>query len=260
MTTIPLTALERMEEQINLSSLYQRQNQLRLTVARGVWIVGCGGIGTWIAIIQAMMGTAYINLWDSDRVEESNRARLPYTPEDVGQLKTSVLANYIRRLRPDCEVSEHGAITKFDADCQPTIPALIYDCTDILTTQNMIFNWSRNKSQYIRAGYDGYHITVADSATGWSTSADTGGYRVTPSWIVPALICACLAVSKSATGLPNEFSGDIRDIVSPEDRTLRIDTTTDLGNYNHEQAFNELRGARAEQEEYDEENEEDEEE
>lgn len=59
-------------------------------------IVGCGGLGSQIAVQLAALGAHNFFLVDGDRIDESNLNRLTWaTRQDVGQLKTDRLASYL---------------------------------------------------------------------------------------------------------------------------------------------------------------------
>ena len=49
-------------------------------------------------------------------------------------------------------------------------------------------------AKYMKAGYNGESMTIADSVAEWGDAPD--GYTETPSWVVPATIVAALAVAK----------------------------------------------------------------
>jgi molybdopterin/thiamine biosynthesis adenylyltransferase len=68
-------------------------------------IVGCGGLGTNIAVHLAGMGIGRLILIDFDRVERSNLNRqFLYTPADVGGAKCDLLAARLGAYAPDCAI------------------------------------------------------------------------------------------------------------------------------------------------------------
>ena len=80
-----------------------------------VVLLGCGGIGSLVAITLATAGVGELILVDGDHVEPSNLTRqFLFTEADVGLPKAEVLARKLRRrnsscqVRPVvCEVAEH---------------------------------------------------------------------------------------------------------------------------------------------------------
>jgi predicted ThiF/HesA family dinucleotide-utilizing enzyme len=59
-------------------------------------IIGCGGLGSQIAIQLAALGARHFLLVDADRIDENNLNHLPWASEvDLGCLKTDRLATYL---------------------------------------------------------------------------------------------------------------------------------------------------------------------
>ena len=63
-----------------------------------VLVVGCGGLGSPIAVYLASSGIGKIHLIDFDTVDVTNLHRqIFYALEDVGKPKVEVLADFIRK-------------------------------------------------------------------------------------------------------------------------------------------------------------------
>ncbi len=88
--------------------LYLRQASLDLATSQNVVIVGCGGIGSWVAFFLALAGVRRLDLHDSDEVSIHNLNRLPLTQKAIGKNKAVALADFIRGYRPNCMVYAHG--------------------------------------------------------------------------------------------------------------------------------------------------------
>jgi len=88
------------------------------------------------------------------------------------------------------------------------------DCTDSPRAQFTIYNACKEQGvKFIRAGYDGTHITVTSNVSGWiKTDVEEEDYIVRPSWVVPAISVAALAVGKMMKYFDQEISLDIADI------------------------------------------------
>ncbi|MEU2771201.1 HesA/MoeB/ThiF family protein [Streptomyces diastaticus] len=79
--------------------------QRRLLSAR-VGILGLGGVGGLVAQHLVAAGVGTFHLVDDDTVAKHNLNRqFTYAPEDVGAPKTEALARYLRRVRPEAEVT-----------------------------------------------------------------------------------------------------------------------------------------------------------
>ena len=71
-----------------------------------VLLVGCGGLGSSIAVYLAASGIGKIHLVDFDTVDVSNLHRqVFYSLEDVGKPKAEVLSAFIKKRAPFTEVS-----------------------------------------------------------------------------------------------------------------------------------------------------------
>jgi len=62
---------------------------------RCVDVVGCGALGSRIAMSLAKLGIMNINLWDFDKIEEHNIANQLFGNGDVGEAKTDALTKMI---------------------------------------------------------------------------------------------------------------------------------------------------------------------
>jgi sulfur carrier protein ThiS adenylyltransferase len=78
----------------------------RLGAAR-VGIIGLGGLGSNIAIMLARSGVRHFVLADFDVIEPSNLNRQAYFPDDLGRPKVEVLAETLRRLDPEVDLTLH---------------------------------------------------------------------------------------------------------------------------------------------------------
>ena len=68
-------------------------------------VIGCGGLGTNVAVHLAGAGIGRLLLWDFDEVEEKNLNRqFMYTAEDAGKEKSLVLKNKLKAYAPECDV------------------------------------------------------------------------------------------------------------------------------------------------------------
>ena len=70
-------------------------------------IIGCGAVGSHIAVLAAKMGFHNFRLWDGDDVESHNLANQAFDVEHIGQSKVSALAAVLKRFNPGVTVDEH---------------------------------------------------------------------------------------------------------------------------------------------------------
>jgi len=177
-------------------SFYERQDLIEgINTDIKVCVVGCGGIGFHVAKGLAMSGVKDIFAFDPDILEESNLNRLDLTVDFIGKNKADVVREVIKSLRPLCNVKRFPFPMK--DHLYPKGVDWVIDCTDNhaaqLENQRMA---SENGAKYLKAGYDGERMSLNDRVATWDSGETQDGYRVTPSWAVPAIIIAYLAVGK----------------------------------------------------------------
>ena len=189
-----------------MEELYNRQETLDIAVPRVASVVGCGGVGSHVAIALAMSGVQTLNLYDSDELEVHNLNRLPFSVDDIGNEKVEVLSNYITKLRPDCHVVLHGHINKLNLRTLEGSYMVFITC-DGLDNQILVSNWcEKHGVPEYNLGYDGDHITcTTDPMTSVWTDHETvaqegSGYTITPSWVAPAQMVAVMGVYLALTG------------------------------------------------------------
>jgi molybdopterin/thiamine biosynthesis adenylyltransferase len=191
--------------------LYDRQKTLLLNQDQTVTVVGCGGIGYWVAKLLAMSGIKKIILFDPDTLEEHNLNRLDIPVRFIGKNKADITKTAIEAIRDDCMV--YSFPFKYNEDADKT--DWIVDCTD--TSQSQIENQkiaNKKGSRYFKAGYDGENFGIHNTVAEWGDS--TNGYTVVPSWSVPAIIVASLAVVKV-------MKYPTKEVISSVPKLFRID-------------------------------------
>lgn len=72
-----------------------------------IHIIGCGAVGSHIAVLAAKMGAHKFVLWDSDVVESHNLANQAYDVEHIGQLKVDALTSVLKRFNPAIQIQTH---------------------------------------------------------------------------------------------------------------------------------------------------------
>lgn len=176
---------------------YDRQNRIPdLRVPQIATIVGCGGTGFWTALFLAMSGTQELILIDSDILDRTNLNRLPLTENVINYNKVDALKNHIRNIRRAIRIETHNIRLENPIDLE-LLRGVIFCCTDNLKSQQMVCAYcKKNELDYQRIGYDGTILNVSKSfPLSFEEATDEGGYSVTPSWVIPAVLAAALGVS-----------------------------------------------------------------
>lgn len=127
-------------------------------------IVGVGGVGTWAAQACALVARgnpeaiAELGLFDPDKVEEKNLARVPLQGW-VGDWKVAAVKSVL-----STSIAVNTSTTPITSD-NIAVQLALYDtvicATDDVHSQRVIHQWCRkNNRTYQRAGYDGDTINV----------------------------------------------------------------------------------------------------
>ncbi|WP_160050166.1 MULTISPECIES: TOMM precursor leader peptide-binding protein [unclassified Nocardiopsis] len=110
-----------------LSGADAERVQRRLGEA-SVVLLGCGGIGSLVAVTLATAGVGELVLMDGDHVELSNLTRqFLFTETDIGLPKAEVLARELRRRNSSCRVRPvvHGVADTTDLEHLPACDLLV---------------------------------------------------------------------------------------------------------------------------------------
>ncbi|NVJ89953.1 MAG: ThiF family adenylyltransferase [Flavobacteriaceae bacterium] len=126
------------KRQITLSEIGE-EGQQKLQNS-SVVIVGCGGLGSPVAVYLATSGVGKIHLIDFDTVDITNLHRqVFYSLADVGKPKSEVLANFIEQRAPFTKVSfTNKALTKENVLSEIKDADIVVDGTDSLPTKYLI--------------------------------------------------------------------------------------------------------------------------
>lgn len=196
------------------NTLYNRQSTLDLKLPDTIAVIGCGGGGSWVALFSALIGIKTIHLFDSDTIEESNRNRLPFSKESIGDLKTVETARLIESMR-DTKVIIHKEIDINNISPELLLCDVVFDCTDNYNVQKALFKYcTKNELTYLKGGYNGNHITVTSVIPEWGEDENVSGYEQppTPSYVIPAALSASLLVLCAINDIKPTIGGDITKI------------------------------------------------
>jgi len=77
-------------------------------VSKIVTLAGCGGIGSWLALLLARTNISYLILFDNDRVETGNLSGQLFSTDMIGELKVHTVANTIKRFSDYYRISAYN--------------------------------------------------------------------------------------------------------------------------------------------------------
>lgn len=192
-----------------MNGIYKRQKELKLDTNQSITVCGAGGIGYWVCKFAAMSGIETIYCFDDDTLEEHNLNRLDLPLKFLGRNKADIVKVVINNLRPQCTV--YSMPWRFN-DTSDTETDWLIDCTDNYKSQVENQKLAQQFGmKYMKAGYDGLHITISDKVAMWGDDVDDG-YQTVPSWVVPATIVAAMTVAKIMKYNNKETSCFIKDL------------------------------------------------
>ena len=151
------------KRQITLSEIGEVGQQKLQNAA--VLVVGCGGLGSPIAVFLASSGIGKIHLLDFDTVDITNLHRqVFYSLEDAGKPKAAVLSEFIKKRAPFTEVSfTNNPITKENVFELIENFDIVVDGTDSLPTKYLLNDACVIKNKPLVYGslykFDGYVST-----------------------------------------------------------------------------------------------------
>jgi adenylyltransferase/sulfurtransferase len=169
-----------------------------------VLIVGCGGLGSPIAVHLAASGIGKIHLVDFDTIDATNLHRqVFYSLEDIGKPKAETLASFIKKRAPFTEVTfSNKPIIKESVFELISEVDIVIDGTDSLPTKYLLNDACVLKKKPLVYGslykFDGY-------VASFNVKQDDGTYSANLRDAFP----------KMATDVPNcEEAGTLNAVVS----------------------------------------------
>lgn len=194
-----------------------------------IHIIGCGAIGSNVALQLAKLGIEKLYLWDFDTVDEHNITNQVYDYDDIKMLKIDALEKHLLKQNPEIKVIKNKKYTN-----QP-LRGVIIVCVDSINIRNKIANfnlfnlsikmlidgrigletgqvycvdWSKqdNIENYIKTTeFDDKDVSVPVSACGTTLSVSPS-VMVTASYIVSYLINYAKKVSNPSMILLDAFN------------------------------------------------------
>jgi molybdopterin/thiamine biosynthesis adenylyltransferase len=196
------------------SLIYKRQEKLELKEVGPIIVVGCGGIGYNFTKIAAMSGIKSFYLYDDDTIEAHNLNRIDVPIEAIGMNKADVTMKVVTRLRNVSILAFPFKLSKTNYPPDNNIEWLV-DCTDKFASQKDNYEIAQDHViNYMKIGYDGESFSIHNHPALWGNDdSNDDGYRIVPSWSVPAILVSCLAVAKIMKYQDETISSDIKTLM-----------------------------------------------
>ena len=184
--------------------LYNRQTSLKLLNYSNAIVIGCGGIGNWVALDLALSGCVEdLYIIDPDTVEESNLNRTLFDYTDIGCYKVDSVCKQIQIRRPEQNVysmkcyMNDGLAKQFIAKLFNNDNTYYHSETVVVDCRDDIYDdcYQLNCKLY-KVGYDGADITIDGNPRLTEVYGQRGGsYSVTPSYVGSSQMAAILVVN-----------------------------------------------------------------
>ncbi len=153
---------------MNRSDYFKRQIQLwgeetqEALQAKRIVIVGCGGLGSTLALALGTSGIGEIHLVDFDKVSLHNIHRqIVFTLEDEGKNKAEVAAELLHRKNPFVKAVAHERLFEEFIDEDHGAFDLILDATDNLPVRERIDRWAKTiRTPWIYASVEEFNGQV----------------------------------------------------------------------------------------------------
>lgn len=195
----------------------ERQRTLALTIPSSVTIVGCGGVGAWVAMFLALAGVPTLYLWDFDDVSETNLNRLPLGPSYLHNNKALALRHMLNELVPRCDIIPMAERWTSDAQAEFPSPTWLVAATDTWSSRRALFTWATDRQDhegqlpprcnYIEASAEGEWGGITDSPATFTTDLEEHpGYASVPVHVGPCTLAASMItyhILHAATGTFN---------------------------------------------------------
>ena len=150
--------------------------------AHSAAIIGCGGLGTNVAVHLAGAGVGKLWLCDFDTVQTRNLNRqFFYTSQDVGKAKCLLLAERLRAFAPETEILPVQKQILSSGDLDFALDAeLVILAVDNIDARRIIADWcERVGKPAVNGGVDGAYGTAYLFVPGKTASLEEAG-AVTP--------------------------------------------------------------------------------
>lgn len=130
------------DQRPSISTRRDVNRPVRALQGREVVLVGCGGLGSWIAEFVARAGAKSIAVQDPAVIKGGLLIRQNYTDVDVGTTKDAALAKRLKAIVPDCDVV-HGV------EADQRVPTVLGDPDGLLIDATVSLAFARRLDSFL---------------------------------------------------------------------------------------------------------------
>jgi hypothetical protein len=131
-------------------------------------IIGCGAVGSNLAVIAAKMGFVNFDLWDPDIVEGHNLPNQAFEPEHISISKVEALAAVLQRFNPEIKVTIHQEYYSKETAADAALVGPVVIATDTMKSRReiselMTLNPLADHIFEARLGFDYGEVHIIDN-------------------------------------------------------------------------------------------------
>lgn len=105
-------------------------------VNRTIHIIGCGAVGSHLAIQLIKLGITRLKLWDFDTIEEHNLTNQIWNHKDIGKSKVEALIEHILELDPYIPPKNIKNMGKYE---DQALEGIVFACVDSVELRKHIY-------------------------------------------------------------------------------------------------------------------------
>lgn len=105
-----------------------------------IHIIGCGAVGSKVAIELTRLGCNNFVLWDEDIVSDVNLTNQSFFHKQIGSKKTEALASQMLAINPNIKVEQKGFFTEETADYINYSKCVVFSLPDTMKVRKLVFD------------------------------------------------------------------------------------------------------------------------
>ena len=103
-------------------------------ISESIHIIGCGAIGSTVAVMLTRMGFTDIHLYDFDTVENKNVCNQTFFACHIDKNKTEAVATTMQAINSDCKITKHAEGWKPETN----LDGYVFLCVDSIELRKQI--------------------------------------------------------------------------------------------------------------------------
>lgn len=185
-----------------------------------IHILGCGALGSWIALNLAKMGISDITAYDYDIVKDVNIGGQIYRTKDIDKLKTKALKEIIKEFS-DIEIKTiDGKVTK-NTELNTELNTIYILSFDTFEQRKILYELVKDFKCYVldvRVGGEEYNIRLIDTFNDKHMKDWKKSLNLTPT----QLPCGARSISYTNLSVAAEVCNIIKKLSNNEKHPKRI--------------------------------------